>query len=72
MAEKALSCVQLLWFRGGGADADDARSQMPKEDDETTCADRKGSPRGGCVRASSAVLCDREPGAVRLAAVEPC
>ncbi len=59
-------------FRGGGADADDARSQMPIEDDETICAaERKGSPCTGCARASSAVPCDREPGALRLAAVEP-
>lgn len=61
----------MVWFRGGGADADDARSEIPMEDDETICAERKGSPCRGCTRASSAVLCDRDPGAVRLAAVEP-
>lgn len=66
-------CVCACWsgFRGGGADADDARSQMPIEDDATICAGRKGSACRGCGRASSAVLCDREPGEARLAAVEP-
>lgn len=80
-----------VWCRGGGADADAEaeaeaeapRSQMPIEDEERICSERKGSPCRGCTRARSAALrmcvrvcvsvrvCDREPGAVRLAAVEP-
>lgn len=59
-----------LGFRGGGADAD-ARSQKPILSDKTGCAGRKGSPCRGRRQASSAELCDREPGEVRLAAVEP-
>ncbi|KAG8004207.1 hypothetical protein GBF38_008440, partial [Nibea albiflora] len=56
----------------GGADADAARSQMPIEDDETICAERKGiSLQGLCVSQLRCAACDREPGAVRLAAVEP-
>lgn len=58
-------------FEAAGADADDARSQMPIEDDGRIRAGRKGSPCRGRARASSAVPRDGEPGAVRLAAVEP-
>lgn len=43
-----------------------SRTQMPIEDrDETICAGISLQAAG------SAALCDREPGAVRLAAVEP-
>lgn len=61
--------LSAVWFRGGGADdADDARSEMPMEDDETILRGEEGISSHG---ASSAVRCDRDPGAVRLAAVEP-
>ena len=60
--------------------------EMPMEDDETIWlrgeeeeggwrwrggGERERSPCRGCTRASSAAPCDREPGALRLAAVEP-
>lgn len=48
--------------------------EMPMEDDETILLrgeEEGGSPCRGCTRASSAAPCDREPGALRLAAVEP-
>lgn len=71
MDETALCVPAGLGFRGGGADADDARSQMPILNDKTNCAGRKDSPCMGRRQASSAELRDREPGEVRLAAVEP-
>ena len=78
-----LGCF-FFFFRGGGADADDARSRNAdggRRNDLVARGGRRGgaegggererSPCRGCTRASSAAPCDREPGALRLAAVEP-
>lgn len=49
--------LSAVWFRGGGADdADDARSEMQMEDDETILRGEEGISSHGAVR-EPAPLC---------------
>lgn len=66
-----LSPCLLVWFRGGGADADDARlSNADRGRRNDLCAEERISSQGLNASQLRCAVCDREPGAVRLAAVE--